>query len=842
MQDRVKVLLMLTSMMVLFMSCNIYGYTGKGTKANPYIVSTETELRGALTEHQDKTSWIYIAVDDTIAITKTIEVEKGKYRIYASKGNQTIRRTTKLDAKVNDSQNPKYCMRIIGDTQIVFGYNASNYTLILNGSSSSFNSTRRCSGWLYVQTGATCTIDVNCHMKNVINNKFDQDGAPLTSRGDVVINGEISECIGMNGGAVKSVDGTVKINSSAKIHNCTSLTEGGAMYASIGGSIIMSGGQIYNCTASEEGGAIFVKGTAECKITGGYIRYNKSGASAGGIFSGYGAVLTIGTASGNGPEISYNTATGSGGGIRCNGGSSETAGGTTYIYGGNIHHNNSGKLGGGIACGEPGNEGKSRLIIKNAVINNNTSSSDGGGIWLPIKGNGIDTNYIILDNCKIKNNSSSRNGGAIMLRGVISASNNEVSDNTAQNKGGAVCIDSEGSLTLSGGSITRNKATVQGSGIFVKGKFKILSNACVDTNNIVYLSLNTYIDVIGKLNKTNGYIAQIDSEEKTNGTILVKADYSGTSASKELYYSGTADDEYEGKTVVKKYLYYGLEKNRSLRPSEKVNGYNHNYIILSEKYSISYDKNTTDDVEQMPKSQVKFWEENIIISNNNIIRQGYGIDDGKHWNLKKDGSGVSVKPGSEYTLNENSVLYAQWLYWMITAKDRFYVVGQNIVLDKKEILKKVSIENDKNSDVSYTFHVKQINKSDGSELAKGSDIATDDYMNTLEQNHYIVTFGVNSDKSSSTIISTMNVYIMEVPIVKNYIRFISLRYIDTLQKDSRWSIGLKEKLVESLEKKEGQSTYKINISNGQLREIKNNMRDSGYKITREMNKKLSESW
>jgi hypothetical protein len=657
-----------------------------------------------------------------------------------------------------------------------------------------------------------------------------------------VINGEISDCEGRNGGAVKSLEGTVQINSTAKIHNCISGTEGGAIYAAVGGRVTMNGGQIYDCSAAEEGGAFFITGTAECEIKSGYIKSNTAEGSAGGVFSGYGATLTIGTTSGTGPEISYNQSGGSGGGIRCDGGSGETAGGVAYIYGGNIHHNTSGKYGGGIACGVSGSAGTSKLIIKNTTINNNTAESDGGGIWIPKAATGINTSYVIVDKCKITNNSSYRNGGGIMLWGSVNSSNNAITANYAKGNGGALCIENQGVFTLSSGTTSQNKSGAQGSGIYLKGKFKILSDAYIDTGNIVYLTLNTYIEVIGKLNKTSGFIAQIDSESKSNGTILVKAAYAGTTASKELYYSGTLEDEYNKKTVVKKYSYYELGENRCLRPSEKVNGYSQYDIILSEKYTIDYDKNTSDDVENMPEKQIKFWEENITISKNQITRNGYGIDEKQHWNLKKDGSGECIKSGETYLWNESKTLYAQWISWRIIAKNRYYAVGQDIVLDKKELLKKVSVENDKENEKSYTFCVTKISKENGETIAKGQDIATEQYISTQEKSHYILTVRVTGNESGNTVETEMDVYVLEIPLLKGRIRFISIKYVSTLQKDSRWNTSLKDQLLTSIKKEEGQGIYKINLSNKEITEIKNTIKSNGYKITREMNLQLIEKW
>lgn len=51
-----------------------------------------------------------------------------------------------------------------------------------------------------------------------------------------------------------------------------------------------------------------------------------------------------------------------------------------------------------------------------------------------------------------------------------------------------------------------------------------------------------------------------------------------------------------------------------------------NWIIISEKYLIKYDSNTTDEVKNMPSDQVKFWNENIKLSSEGPKREKYIID------------------------------------------------------------------------------------------------------------------------------------------------------------------------------------------------------------------------
>lgn len=836
-----KKIFIVTFILVTAICSTVWGYTGTGKKNDPFVVSSEKDLRATLTEYTNRTSWIYIAVNDTIAITKTIDVTAGKYRIYAIKGNQTIRRSYDLGASVNDKNDPKYCMSIEGDSNVVLGYNASEYKLNLNGNRDIFTNGRECSGWLHVYENAKLTIGVNCHLRNAMNNKVASSTSVITSKGEVVINGEISNCKGINGGAIKIMQGSVTINESAKIHDCVSETEGGAIHSSDVGNIVMNGGRIYNCASKEEGGAIFLKGGATCKIIAGTISNNTSEASAGGVFAGYGAILTVGTTSGNGPEISYNTAAGSGGGIRCDGGNNEKAGGTAYIYGGNIHHNTSGKFGGGIACGAAGKNGTSKLVIKNVTVTNNSSASDGGGIWLPNNAIGTSGKYVTIDNCKIKNNTAGRDGGGIIIPNGVNGSNNEIAGNHAERNGGGVYIDEQGTFVLSSGITYYNTCGNKGSGIYVKGRFKIQADASVGISNNVYLTLGTFIDVIGKLNKTSGYIAQINSKSKENGTVLVRANYAGTTASKELYRTGNADDEYSDNAVAKKYIYYNLGKNRCLRPTEKVNAYGDNYIILSEKYKISYDKNTTDNVEKMPQSQIKFWQENITISDNKIKREGYAVDETKHWNLSADGTGRVVKPGTIYTIDGNKTLYGIWLFWSVSANDRYYMVGQDIELNKNEILKKVIISDDNNGG-TYSFKVKKIQNIAKKKTAVDYDIITNNYMDTLITNHYIVTFVTSNSKSDNTIETTMNVFIIDAVISKGQTRFISIDFINTLKKDSKWYISLLNKLRNTLQKTAGGGMYKIEMTNSRLKEIKENVKDNNYIITNSMNKQLAEGW
>ena len=85
-----------------------------------------------------------------------------------------------------------------------------------------------------------------------------------------------------------------------------------------------------------------------------------------------------------------------------------------------------------------------------------------------------------------------------------------------------------------------------------------------------------------------------------------------------------------------------------LLSNSNVSGIGKNWIIISEKYLIKYDSNTTDEVKNMPSDQVKFWNENIKLSSEGPEREKYIIDTKKHWNYSKDGRGTRISAGAYF--------------------------------------------------------------------------------------------------------------------------------------------------------------------------------------------------
>lgn len=835
MQGKIKYFVMsvLVCMICIGYGQVVQGHTGSGSASSPYIVTNEADIREVLTT-KGTDSWKYVAVNSDITLKKSIVISKGKFRIYAKGSERRLMRSDTSSDPINSNGNPKFCIVVKGNADVVFGYKeGSSHVLRLGGNKGNFTGNKKSSGFVYVGSNASVTIDKNTLLTNVKNNKNNEGGTAIFSMGNLIINGEISNCEGTDGGAIGLKDGKLLINNTAYIHNCSSATEGGGVFGIINCNIEMAGGTISNCSAQEEGGGIFVGGESVCKISAGTISNNSSNLSGGGIFTGMGAAITVGKTDGTGPLISNNKAATYGGGIRCNGGTNSNKGGISLFYGGTISGNYAGKSGGGISCGPKGNKFTSKIYLKSMQIINNSSKEGIGGGHIPAGTEGVGSSDIFITNCAFRNNKTEGYCGGLMTDGVVVATNCTFTGNESKKYGGAIFINS-GILQLSSSDIRSNTSSTMGSGVYAAGILRMRDTSYVDENNEVYLTRGVYIEVIGKLSKTSGLIAKINSEVNTNGTKLVRASYSGSTATGELYYSDAKKSE--------RYRCISMSNKQLLRPSEKVNGYENVWIIISEKYSIQYQKNTTDKVENMPDSQDKYWNEDITLSKNQITRGGYVLEEKKHWNSKADGSGKVYAPGTYYRNNSNLVLYGIWkrvgikeIY--INTVDRYYALNQKIVLDKKEVLKKVTTDDDLHTGKKYELKVTGIDKINHSNFAKGDNIATEEYMNTSEVTQYIITVEAEDGESKVKTSANMYVYVLSADLSNGQVRFISYEYMNTLDNTSKWNKGLRYELITSLREEE-KSVYKINISKVEINEIKDDIKKNNYKINNQMNKNV----
>lgn len=236
------------------------------------------------------------------------------------------------------------------------------------------------------------------------------------------------------------------------------------------------------------GGGFYVGSSATLTIEG---KKNLSGFVAS---SNGGGIYSLGTLNINGGTISGNTATSLGGGVY-------SANNFTMTDG--TISDNTAASGGGLAI-------TSKLIyITGGTIAGNTATSNAGGLLVKgcgvdykngsITGNnadcgggvGVDSGTFYLGSGSISGNKATTRGGGLYIFGGDSSSfgltNGTISGNSAK-YGGGVYLET-GAFTMSGGTISGNTSTGAGSAIYVRnGKFTmdggvIINNTSTSTSS-----------------------------------------------------------------------------------------------------------------------------------------------------------------------------------------------------------------------------------------------------------------------------------------------------------------------------------------------------------------------
>ena len=361
----------------------------------------------------------------------------------------------------------------------------------------------------------------------------------------------------------------------------------------------------------------------------------------------------------------------------------------------------------------------------------------------------------------------------------------------------------------------------------------------------------------------------------------------------------------------KKYSCVGISSQQLLRTGENVSGIGKNWIIISEKYLIKYYSNTTDEVKNMPSDQVKFWNENIKLSSEGPKREKYIIDTKKHWNYSKDGRGTRISAGAYFYANESRVLYAQWkkrppkeIY--INAKDRYYFKGQGIVINREELLKKVTVTDDVDNGNEYYVRIIEItrtsdnlvnndssddkndsssnksdsasNKSDSSSnksdstdnksdsknnnssnksdsgskgnykdnnlLATGSNLVPEKYINTSKVSVYKIKIYTETETASVNATATFKIYVLDNETAIGSERFISSKYLYTLSDTSKWNKKRNENLNTRLTNalKDSNPMLKVAYTSDEIEQIRKTVKGKGYRITNSLNKNITKEW
>lgn len=244
--------------------------------------------------------------------------------------------------------------------------------------------------------------------------------------------------------------------------------------AANGGTIVLKSGAILenNKAAQFGSGILAINGVKITMEDGAVIRNNtnRNYELGGGILLGNGSIFTM-----NGGEISGNTANG-GGGVAI-------IGSTMVMNGGTISNNSTyktsgqGSYGAGVYVADYANASGGDILFKpkpasfemnDGKITGNKALDYGGGVLtFPQQGEKITIN---IKNGEISENQVTEgSGGAIAaFFGVteLNITGGTLTKNSAKNYGGGVFLYDATNVTISGGTISENKAS-QGGGVYL---------------------------------------------------------------------------------------------------------------------------------------------------------------------------------------------------------------------------------------------------------------------------------------------------------------------------------------------------------------------------------------
>ncbi len=266
---------------------------------------------------------------------------------------------------------------------------------------------------------------------------YNNGGGTITVSGGARISGnQATGTAGSGGGILNNTEATLTITNSRVDNNVANRAGGGIEDASGGTSAFtitaatINGNRVND--APGNGGGIHIGGDGKLTITGSRVNGNQAGAEGGGIWNGSGTLSVSET------TIQRNTAAGSeadqgGGGLYNNGGGTIVLEEGTQV----LDNRATGTFGsgGGIL-----NNVGSTLTIVNSRVKGNVANRAGGGIE---DVSGAATDFTITDS-RIEDNQV----------------------NNAPGNGGGIHIGSDGDLTLSGGTVSRNRAGAEGGGIW----------------------------------------------------------------------------------------------------------------------------------------------------------------------------------------------------------------------------------------------------------------------------------------------------------------------------------------------------------------------------------------
>ena len=318
--------------------------------------------------------------------------------------------------------------------------------------------------------------------------------------------------------------GTIVLNSGAILQNNKAAQFGSGILANNGVNITMEDGAIIRNNTNrnyELGGGILIGNRSTFTMNGGEISGNTANGGGGIAIIGSTMVMNNGTISNNSTyrtsgQGSYGAgvyvadyANSSGGdtlftatpaSFEMNGG--KITGNKALDYGGGIltfpqqgqqitiNINNGNISGNQVTEGSGGAVaaffGVTELNVKGGTLSGNSAQNYGGGVFL------YDTTNVTISGGTISENKASQGGGVYLWpTSAVKQTNGSIENNVA-NVGGGVC---GGTYTMTGGVIKDNnnsltkeaRLSARGDGVYVGTAFNLGNDAIISTNNDVYL-------------------------------------------------------------------------------------------------------------------------------------------------------------------------------------------------------------------------------------------------------------------------------------------------------------------------------------------------------------------
>lgn len=307
------------------------------------------------------------------------------------------------------------------------------------------------------------------------------------------------------GGAIGATHMDVTIIDSVVTGNTAN--DGGGIKAAVGsigntGSITIQNSDFSNntTTGTAGGGAVFGGFAIDINISGDSTFSNNSTSGNGaGVYSESGSVVI------DGADFASNTATLKGGGLYVNNGSMDVSNAT--------FDGNSANTGGALYLGNS----LSDSTLSNSVITNNSSTGtspfNGGGGGISFIFSSSPDATLDISDAVIRNNDTAGDGGGIhAIGGILNLAQVEVSQNVANGNGGGVDIINSTAVTMTNTTVSGNSADFLGGGFYssstdVSGHAlnftTIASNQSGNGGGGVFLDVDTVLKLNGSVLANN---------------------------------------------------------------------------------------------------------------------------------------------------------------------------------------------------------------------------------------------------------------------------------------------------------------------------------------------------